>query len=96
MPFSLLLMCNFFPLGKNKKKSSLVQFTYKKSDIEREDGRKSESFLTICDSSQTAHISITSILSVTNLPNLLTVAKIFMSSKTQTEYLNQQKKSVHI
>lgn len=77
MPFFLLLMCNFFPLSK-KKKSSLVQFTYKKTDIEKEDGRKSESFLTIPDSSQTAHISITSILSVTNLPNPLTVVKIFM------------------
>lgn len=78
MPFFCLCIISLLLEKKKKNKSSLVQVTYKKVDIEKEDGRKREFFLIIPDSSQTTHISITSVPSITNLPNPVTAVKIII------------------
>lgn len=84
MPFCFLPICDFFPPSKKKrKKSSLVQVTYEKVDIEKERGRKSKIVLKIPNSSPTTHVPITSVPSITNLPNPLSVFKILTKPRVQ-------------
>lgn len=89
MPFFPLLICNLFP--PRQKKSFIVQVTYRK--VEKENNRKSS--LGILYFSQTTHILIVSIPSITSLPHPVSAVKVLhmaKSSKACTKYLRQQGK----
>lgn len=84
MPFCFLPIRDSFPPSKKKRKrSSLVQVTYEKVDIEKERGRKSKTVLKIPNSSPTTHMPITSVPSVSNLPNPVSAFKILTKPRVQ-------------